>query len=216
MSTTSKGTQFEELVAEVFRKLGYTNVYVTPHSNDGGIDIIMYEITPSGEAIKCGVECKDIKSVGREIIQKFHSAMITLEYDGFKRGYVVTSGTFTSGAINKTDEINALHKDLNICLISGEKLVELTNIIGHTKDIGFTDNEYDNKYYNIEACDINCSYNQNINKNSSLLKFIVVVGAIAYFGGNTIINTIGIVQSGKYMPVVSTILILALLLHKKH
>lgn len=216
MSTTSKGTQFEELVAEVFRELGYMNVYVTPHSNDGGIDILMYEQTEDGRIIKCGVQCKDhTAAIGVRDIRDFHSAIMTLKSDGFRRGYVVTSGTFTRGAINKADEINALHKDLNICLITGEELVELTSAIRNQNSLGFTDNQYDNRYYNMEACDISCDYNQNVNKNDSFLGFIVVVG-IAYFVGNAIINTIGIAQSSKYMPVVSIILVLALLLRKKH
>ncbi|HII78848.1 MAG TPA: restriction endonuclease, partial [Methanosarcina sp.] len=52
------GFEFEELVADIFRKKGFKNVIVTQRTNDGGKDITMDEVTYSGEVIKVVVECK--------------------------------------------------------------------------------------------------------------------------------------------------------------
>jgi restriction endonuclease Mrr len=44
------------------------------------------------------VECKHTGTVGRPVVQKLHSAIATFEFDGPKRGMVVTTGRFTNPA----------------------------------------------------------------------------------------------------------------------
>lgn len=113
------------------RRGNFENIYITPSSNDGGIDIFMDETTPYGTIIKCGVECKDhIAPIGRPVIQKFHSALDT-NIKGQKRGYIVTSGRFSQKAIDHTHVINNSHNDLHIYLIDGEDLAryEMENVI---------------------------------------------------------------------------------------
>jgi restriction system protein len=125
------GFEFEELMADVFRKKGFKNVEVTQRTNDGGKDIIMDEVTPSGEVIKVLVECKHHKSgVGRPVVQKFHSAVSTLEFPGKKKGYIVSSGTFTESAIEAVQVINNQHNNLKLELIDGKKLKEIACDLG--------------------------------------------------------------------------------------
>jgi len=108
-SKASQGSIFEYQVSHMFAELGiFDNITVTQRSNDGGIDILMEGITPLGDIIKCGVECKDMDVVGRPIIQKLHSAIqMNIKHSGVKYGYVVTSGRFTPDAIDYANIINA-------------------------------------------------------------------------------------------------------------
>jgi hypothetical protein len=73
-----------------------------------------------GNVIHCGVECKNFQqgTVGRPIIQKFHSAMaMNVLEGGMKYGYVVTSGTFTNEAVEYAKEINRRDPWLQIILL---------------------------------------------------------------------------------------------------
>jgi HJR/Mrr/RecB family endonuclease len=84
---------FEDAIANMFRRQGY-KVEQTPYSNDYGRDAIMWR---GGE--KFLLECKryDKDGVsGRPDIQKFHSAIMN---DHAQRGFFVTTGGFTKGAI---------------------------------------------------------------------------------------------------------------------
>jgi hypothetical protein len=85
--------QFEDTIASMFERLGYA-VRQTPYSNDYGRDAILMK---DGE--KFLLECKKYAEdglSGRPDLQKFHSAIIS---DKAKRGFFVTSGRFTSGAM---------------------------------------------------------------------------------------------------------------------
>lgn len=125
------GFQFEEFVARIFRKKGFRNVEVCPYTNDGGKDIIMEEVTPDGEIIKAIVECKHHKSgIGRPIVQKLHSAVITYDYTGRKKGYIVTSSRFTDNAIEYTRQVNEKSDNLKIELIDGKKLKQIACGLG--------------------------------------------------------------------------------------
>ena len=84
--------RFEDAIAELFRKLGYT-VKQTPYSNDGGKDAIL-----SKDGKKFIVECKrydELSSVGRRDVQIFVAAM---HDEGATEGFYVNTGTFTSTA----------------------------------------------------------------------------------------------------------------------
>lgn len=117
------GFEFEELVADIFRKKGFKNVVVTPRTNDGGKDIIMDEITSSGDVTKILVECKHHKTgIGRPVVQKLHSAISTLEYSGKKKGYIVSSSTFTESAVDYVEKVNKQSNNLILELIDGKKL----------------------------------------------------------------------------------------------
>lgn len=117
------GYEFEEVVANIFRKTGYRNVVVQPYSNDGGKDIIMEKRASNDELIKIVVECKHHQSkIGRPVVQKLHSAVITLDYTGKKKGFIVTSSSFSPNAIKYAQEINESKDDIEIQLIDGHAL----------------------------------------------------------------------------------------------
>ncbi|CAG9613400.1 hypothetical protein BACCIP111899_02615 [Bacillus rhizoplanae] len=103
---------FEELVADIFRKRGY-KAQVTSRSNDGGKDIILRR---NGQV--AFVECKRYnakKKVGRPDMQKFHSALVDANAN---KGYFVTSNEFASTA-------QEYAKGKGIQLIDGIKLLEM-------------------------------------------------------------------------------------------
>ncbi len=85
--------QFEEAIAHLYAALGY-DVHRTPSSRDGGWDV---EIRGMGHGRKL-IECKQYaigRTVGRPILQKLHSAMVTERAEG---AVCVTTGTFTTPA----------------------------------------------------------------------------------------------------------------------
>lgn len=94
------GFEFEDLCARIYQRLGYevTNIQAT---GDEGRDLILKH-SGTGEVIV--VECKHWpgKTVGRPIVQKLHSAMLTYPA---KHGAVITTGSFASTAAQYTDKI---------------------------------------------------------------------------------------------------------------
>jgi restriction endonuclease Mrr len=91
--------EFENLVAELYRKKGY-DVYQTPKTGDGGLDA-----TLSKDKIKSALECKKYASstsVGRPDIQKFESA---LRFNKAKYGIFVNLGRFTKDAIEFSEKV---------------------------------------------------------------------------------------------------------------
>jgi len=104
--------QFENEIANLFRRLGY-DVKQTPYSNDQGRDAIMMM---GGD--KYLLECKrygEDNSSGRPDIQKFHSAIIS---DRAKGGLFVTSGSFSKAALD-------FAPSASIELVDGYRLVKM-------------------------------------------------------------------------------------------
>lgn len=104
-------------MANLFKKLGFVNVRVGPPTADGGIDISMEQKTDIG-SIHFTVECKHHphSAIGRPIVQKLHSAVMHTPV--LDKGIIVTSGRFSSKAIQYAEEVG-------IELIDIEKLKEL-------------------------------------------------------------------------------------------
>ena len=105
------GRAFEVYVAELLVKMGYQKVHNRPHVGDGGIDIEMESV---GTLItsRIAVECKNWldRTVGREVIQKLDSA---IRYEGFAKGIVITTGKFSTGAIEYAASVNIFLMDKN-------------------------------------------------------------------------------------------------------
>lgn len=104
--------EFEDAIAEMYRKLGYY-VQQTPYSNDGGKDLIMFL-----EQKKYIVECKRYspdQSIGRPLLQKFLAAVIEEKAD---LGIFVTTSEFTETALEYAEKFN-------IKLVNGSRLTEL-------------------------------------------------------------------------------------------
>jgi restriction system protein len=115
------GYQFQKFVASLFQKLGFNNVKVGPAGADEGIDIQMEQITDVG-TVRYIVECKHHSEgvVGRPVIQKLHSAVIT---NAKNKGIIVTSGSFSGEAIQYAENIG-------IELVDMTKLKELAKKVG--------------------------------------------------------------------------------------
>lgn len=115
------GLEFEELCEKLFLKMGYY-VETTKASHDGGIDLIVVNNSPitSGRYV---VQCKRyIGSVGEPAIRDLYGTTIS---ESANKGILITTGTFTTGAIS-------FSKNKQIELIDGpilEELLILHNII---------------------------------------------------------------------------------------
>lgn len=123
------GFEFEDVMEDVFRNLGYENVRQAARRADEGRDILMEEVV-DGTRRGIVVECKHTGTVGRPVVQKLHSAIATFEFDGPKRGMVVTTGRFTNPAIEYAQRLRRNNDPYQIELLDGEDLREIADEIG--------------------------------------------------------------------------------------
>lgn len=123
------GYEFEDVIEDVFRNLGYENVRQSQRTGDEGRDILMEE-TVNGRRHSVIVECKHTSSVGRPVVQKLHSAVATYSYDGPKRGMVVTTGRFTGPAKEYATNLRETGDPYQIELLDGTDLREIADEIG--------------------------------------------------------------------------------------
>jgi restriction endonuclease Mrr len=123
------GYEFEDLMEDVFRKLGYENVRQSTRSSDEGRDVLMEEVV-DGQRRAVVVECKHTDGVGRPVVQKLHSAVATYDYPGPKRGLVATTGTFTGPAEEYAQRLLANDDPHPIELLDGTDLREIGEEIG--------------------------------------------------------------------------------------
>jgi len=123
------GFEFEDLIEDVFRNLGYENVRQAERTADEGRDVLMEEVV-DGIRRAIIVECKHTGTVGRPVIQKLHSAIATFDFDGPKRGMVVTTGRFTNPAQEYADRLQEKDDPYPIELLDGEDLREIADDIG--------------------------------------------------------------------------------------
>jgi restriction endonuclease Mrr len=123
------GFEFEDVIEDVFRNLGYENVRQATRTADEGRDVIMEEVV-DGTRRAVIVECKHTDTVGRPVVQKLHSAIATFDFDGPKRGMVVTTGRFTAPAQEYADRLRKNDDPYLIELLGGEGLREIADDIG--------------------------------------------------------------------------------------
>jgi restriction endonuclease Mrr len=123
------GFEFEDLMEDVFRNLGYENVRQAERTADEGRDVMMEEVV-DGTRRAIIVECKHTDTVGRPVVQKLHSAIATFDFDGPKRGIVVTTGRFTGPAQEYADRLRQSDDPYPIELIDGQGLREIADEIG--------------------------------------------------------------------------------------
>jgi len=123
------GFEFEDVIEDVFRNLGYENVRQATKTADEGRDILMEEVV-DGIRRAVVVECKHTDSVGRPVVQKLHSAIATFEFDGPKRGMVVTTGRFTGPAQEYADRLKQNDDPYQIELTDGQDLRRIADEIG--------------------------------------------------------------------------------------
>jgi restriction endonuclease Mrr len=123
------GFEFEDLMEDVFRNLGYENVRQAEKTADEGRDVLMEEVV-DGTRRAIVVECKHTGTVGRPVVQKLHSAIATFDFDGPKRGMVVTTGRFTGPAEEYAQRLRQNGDPHPIELLDGEDLREIADDIG--------------------------------------------------------------------------------------
>jgi restriction endonuclease Mrr len=123
------GFEFEDVVEDVFRNLGYENVRQADRRADEGRDVLMEEVV-DGTRRAVVVECKHTDTVGRPVVQKLHSAIATFDFDGPKRGMVVTTGRFTHPAQGYVEELETKDDPYPIELIDGRDLREIADEVG--------------------------------------------------------------------------------------
>ncbi|WP_433632559.1 restriction endonuclease [Halomicrococcus sp. NG-SE-24] len=122
------GHDFEDLMEDVFRNLGYENVRQTARTGDEGRDILMEEQV-NGTRRGVVVECKHQSKVGREVVQKLHSAVSTYDFNGPKRGIVATTGEISRQAEEYASDVSN-NSHIQIDLIDGNKLANIADDIG--------------------------------------------------------------------------------------
>ena len=111
--------QFEFLVAELLRKIGYENVDVTKRSGDKGIDVIGNLTVGGLTNVKTVIQVKRYKT-GNNISGKYITQLRgSAEVD--QRGLIITTSDFTKDA---RDESKAINK-MPVALVNGQKLIEL-------------------------------------------------------------------------------------------
>ena len=123
------GFEFEDVMEDVFRNLGYENVRQAAKTADEGRDIVMEEVV-NGTRRAIVVECKHTSTVGRPVVQKLHSAISTFAFDGPKRGMVVTTGRFTGPATEYAERLQNNGDPFPIELIDGTDLREIADEVG--------------------------------------------------------------------------------------
>ncbi|MFC1585741.1 restriction endonuclease [Fibrobacterota bacterium] len=111
--------QFEALISELLKKIGYENVEVTSRSGDKGIDVTA-DLTLEGITdVKTVVQVKRFKEgnniPGKIITQLRGSAEVD------QRGLVITTSDFTKDAIEESKAPNKMP----VSLVNGEKLLSL-------------------------------------------------------------------------------------------
>jgi restriction system protein len=84
--------QFEQLVADLFRRMGY-RVQETGRTGDGGVDLVLEK-----DGLQHLVQCKQYRSwsVGEPVVRDFYGAMAARETRC--EGFIVTCGSFTEPA----------------------------------------------------------------------------------------------------------------------
>jgi restriction endonuclease Mrr len=111
--------QFEFLVGDLLKEIGYENVSVTKRSGDKGIDVTANLTMDGITNVKTVIQAKKYKpgnNISGDVITQLRGSA---EVD--QRGLVITTSEFTKSAI---DESKAPNK-MPVSLVNGEKLISL-------------------------------------------------------------------------------------------
>ncbi|RKQ49922.1 HB1/ASXL restriction endonuclease-like protein with HTH domain [Roseivirga pacifica] len=111
--------QFEFLVAELLRKIGYEKVEVTKRSGDKGIDVTGNLTVGGLTNVKTVIQVKRYKT-GNNISGKYITQLRgSAEVD--QRGLIITTSNFTKDAMNEAKATNKMP----VALVNGQKLIDL-------------------------------------------------------------------------------------------
>ena len=123
------GFEFEDVMTDVFRNLGYESVRQAARVADEGRDILMAEQV-DGKRRAVVVECKHTSTVGRPVVQKLHSAVATFDCDGPARGMVATTGRFTGPAEEYARQLRENNDPHPVELLDGQDLRGIADEVG--------------------------------------------------------------------------------------
>ena len=114
--------EFEELVAEAYRREGYAVERTGDAAGDGGVDVVLRK---NGQMTL--VQCKQWKTwtVGVKVVRELRGVMASQRAD---YGIVVSYGTFTS-------EATAFAQENRITLIGGKELIELIRSVQRNRPV---------------------------------------------------------------------------------
>jgi restriction system protein len=115
---------FEEVVANVFKALGY-HAHVTGYGNDGGIDVVLGKANDN----MIGIQVKRYKNkIKVEQIRAFAGALIL---SGLKKGIFVTTSDFQPAAYFAAKQLSS--KALPVELINADKFYDALKISQKTQ-----------------------------------------------------------------------------------
>ncbi|WP_448553343.1 restriction endonuclease [Thalassotalea montiporae] len=106
--------EFEEVTAEIFRAKGF-EVELTKRTRDGGKDVIALHRDKLGIKTKYIIECKhyaESNKVGVDVIRSLYG--VVNSRSGGNVGIVVTTSSFTSGAIDFVENETTTNLDLSL------------------------------------------------------------------------------------------------------
>ena len=117
------GFEFEQLCARIFEKADWGKVELLGGIADGGRDIII----TATDGSKTVVECKHYtkSTVGRPIIQKLHSAVVTTYA---RKGILINTGKFTAEAITHAKMLTKQHHPIE--LYDLQRFAEVADSVG--------------------------------------------------------------------------------------
>ena len=133
--------QFEFLIADLLKEIGYENVEATKKSGDKGIDVIANLTMDGITNVKTIIQVKRFKA-GNNISGKIITQLRgSAEVD--QRGLVITTSDFTKDAVHESKAPNKMP----VSLVNGEKLLKLlikhgVGIKKETVPLYSVDNEY--------------------------------------------------------------------------
>jgi hypothetical protein len=117
-----EGHEFEYTCADLLKKVGFSEVRVTPGSGDQGVDVLA-----SKDGIKYAIQCKNYASVlSNTPVQEVSAGK---QFYGCHVGVVLTNSSFTPGAIQ-------LAAANNVLLWERTKLEELVSMAGGLESLG--------------------------------------------------------------------------------
>lgn len=123
-----EGHEFEYFCADLLRKIGFSDVSVTPGSGDQGVDVLA-----SKDGIKYAIQCKNYASaLSNTPVQEVSAGK---QFYGCHVGVVMTNSTFTPGAIQLANATNVLLWDRT-------KLEELVGQAGGLESFNLSDDYY--------------------------------------------------------------------------
>lgn len=138
------GLQFEGFCQWLFQNSPeYKNVELTPHGNDGGVDLILTDTNDE----KIYVECKRYDAnqelantddnngpgeffIGRVICQKLVGAMVA---NNIKKGIIVTTGSVSPNALEYIGKLEE-NSDLSLKIYTMDNILKLIESHGNQED----------------------------------------------------------------------------------